>query len=176
VEDLMPGDLVMTLDHGPQPVRWIGRRRVAATGRQAPVRIAAGTFGAHRRLLLSPQHRILVRDIQAELMFADPEVLVAAKDLVNGRSIVVQEGGWVDYLHLLFDRHEVIWAQGLAAESFLPGPMTLAEFDAAARLALVAAMPHVDPATGAGYGPAARRMLRGHEVQALFAREREIAA
>ncbi len=176
VEDLAPGDLVMTLDHGLQPVRWVGRRRIAATGRQAPVRIAAGTFGAHRRLLLSPQHRILVRDIGAELMFGEAEVLVAAKDLVNGRSIVAQEGGTVDYLHLLFDRHEVIWAEGLAAESFLPGPMTLVDFDAAARRALAAALPQVDPATGAGYGPAARRMLRAHEVQALFARPREIAA
>ncbi|MFN6979673.1 MAG: choice-of-anchor L domain-containing protein, partial [Gemmobacter sp.] len=58
VETLRPGDLVVTQDDGPQPLRWIGRRRVAAVGALAPVRIAAGTFGPHGRLVVSPQHRI----------------------------------------------------------------------------------------------------------------------
>ncbi|MEK6248895.1 MAG: Hint domain-containing protein, partial [Planctomycetales bacterium] len=87
VESLGAGDLVITLDDGPQPVRWIGRRSVEAVDQFAPVHIRAGTFGDHNDLLVSPQHRILIRDVLAELLFGEAEVLVAAKDLVNDRSI-----------------------------------------------------------------------------------------
>ena len=62
VERLQPGDLVLTHDNGPQVLRWIGQRRVAAEGKHAPIRIAAHSFGVHRTLMVSPQHRILIRD------------------------------------------------------------------------------------------------------------------
>ena len=172
VETLRAGDLVMTHDEGPQPLRWIGRRRVAATGAFAPIRIDAGTFGAHRRLLVSPQHRILIRDSLAELLFGETEVLVAAKDLVNDRSIRVQEGGTVDYVHLLFDRHQVVYSEGLATESFLPGPQTTRSFERAIVDEICALFPEIDPDTGAGYSASARRMLRRHEAQVLLSRAR----
>ncbi|MGB3316719.1 MAG: Hint domain-containing protein, partial [Albidovulum sp.] len=121
VEDLTPGDLVLTHDDGPQPLRWIGRRVVPADGTFAPVRIEAGTFGNHDTLLVSPQHRVLIRHMQAELLFGEAEVLVAAKDLVNRNSVQIVTGGTVEYVHLLFDRHQVIYSAGLPSESYLPG-------------------------------------------------------
>jgi len=168
VESLKPGDLVLTHDEGPQPLRWIGQRRVAATGNFAPVEIRAGTFGAHRRLLVSPQHRILVRDALAELLFGEDEVLIAAKYLVNGRSVRVRPGGEVDYVHLLFDRHQVVFSEGLATESFLPGPQTNDLFERETMDEICAIFPELDPETGGGYSPAARRLLRAHEAQVLF--------
>lgn len=81
VETLHPGDLVLTMDDGPQPLRWTGSRTVPARGGLAPICIRAGTFGDHGKLLISPQHRILVRDSLAELLFGRSEVLVAAKIL-----------------------------------------------------------------------------------------------
>ncbi|KPP93105.1 MAG: Hint domain [Rhodobacteraceae bacterium HLUCCA08] len=170
VEQLRPGDLVSTRDEGPQPLRWIGSRTVPATGRLAPVRIRAGAFGLHRDLLLSPQHRVLVRDTLAELMFGEAEVLVAAKDLVNDRTVRVVEGGEVTYVHLLFDRHQVIWSEGLATESFLPGPQTSEAFEADIVAEITELFPELDPMTGQGYGPAARRTLRRYEARALFGR------
>jgi hypothetical protein len=167
VEALRPGDLVVTLDDGPQPLRWTGSRTVAAEGDFAPVLIRAGAFGAHGALCVSPQHRVLVRDPLAELMFADPEVLVAAKDLVNGDSVTRQEGGTVCYVHLLFDRHQVILSEGLATESFLPGPAMTQALAPETLRELLALFPDLDPETGEGYGPAARRMLRAHEARAL---------
>lgn len=168
VDRLRPGDLVLTQDDGPQPLRWVGHRRVAAIGAFAPVVIHAGSFGAHETLVVSPQHRIVIRDGQAELLFGDTEVLVAAKDLVNGRSVVVREGGFVDYVHILFDRHQVIFAEGLATESFLPGPQSSDSLDREVLAEILDLFPSLDPATGAGYSPAARRTLRGYEAMVLM--------
>ena len=170
VESLLPGDLVLTQDDGPQPLRWIGRRTVAAEGVLAPIEIRAGTFGPHGRLLVSPQHRVMIRDALAELWFGEAEVLVAAKDLVNGRSVWVREGGMVEYVHILFDRHQVVWSEGLATESFLPGPQTTASFERAIIDEICMIFPEIDRSTGLGYSSAARRALRGFEAQVLLSK------
>lgn len=172
VEALEPGDLVMTIDDGLQPLRWVGQRRVAARGPMAPIHIAAGTFGDHGALLLSPQHRVLIRDSVAELLFGEREVLVAAKDLVNDHSIRVREGGHVDYVHILFDRHQMVYSEGLATESFLPGPQTTKSFERETIDEICQIFPELDPKTGAGYSPAARRALRGYEAQVLLRQAR----
>ena len=167
VEDLQPGDLVLTQDHGPQPVRWAGRRSVAAVGKMAPVQIAAGSFGDHGAVRVSPLHRVLVSGAVAELLFGEPEVLVAARDLVNDRSVRRVEGGSVDYVHIMFDAHQVIFANGLATESFLPGPQTTSLFEQEIVAEICAIFPELDPQTGAGYGPAARRTLSTYEGRLL---------
>lgn len=164
VESLQPGDLVLTKDHGPQQVRWVGMRRVAAEGALAPIRISAGAFGEHGELWVSPQHRVLVQDALAELLFGDTEVLVAAKDLVNDRSVRPVEGGEVDYVHVLFDEHEVIFSEGLATESFLPGPHTARGFERDAMDEIRAIFPELDPDRGTGFPAAARRTLRRYEA------------
>ena len=169
VEELEPGDMVLTQDNGPQPLRWIGRRVVPAQDNFAPIRIAADTFGRHGELLLSPQHRVLICDALAELLFGETEVLVAAKDLVNDRSVRRIEGGEVEYVHLLFDRHEVIFSEGLATESFLPGPQTTRSFEADLVREICTLFPEIDPETGEGYSPAARRTLKAHEARVLMA-------
>ncbi|NEX46245.1 Hint domain-containing protein [Rhodobacter sp. ETT8] len=169
VERLRAGDMVMTKDDGPQPLRWIGRRLVPALGALAPIEIRAGTFGDHRRLLVSPQHRVLVRDAVAELLFGETEVLVSAKDLVNGKSVRVIEGGEVEYVHLLFDKHQIISSEGLATESFLPGPQSTRMFEAEIIDEICTLFPELNPKTGDGYSPAVRRTLRPFEAQLLFA-------
>ncbi|MEX1236427.1 MAG: Hint domain-containing protein [Roseovarius sp.] len=169
VEALVPGDLVITRDEGAQPLRWIGTRRIAATGDFAPIHIDAGTFGAHGALALSPLHRVLIRDSLAELLFGEGEVLVAARDLVNGTSVRRVPGGEVEYVHILFDRHQVVFSEGLETESFLPGPQTAHSFEAEIVDEICALFPQICRETGEGYSPAARRMLRGYEAQLLMA-------
>lgn len=167
VERLQVGDLILTLDEGAQPLRWTGMRNVAAAGALAPVHIKANTFGTHRPLVVSPQHRILIRDTAAELLFGETEVLVAAKDLVNGASVWRRTGGTVTYVHLLFDRHQIVFSEGLATESFLPGPQFSMLFDHETLAEIVAIFPELDPTTGQGYGEAARRTLKRHEAEVL---------
>ncbi len=169
VEDLQPGDLVMTRDDGAQPVRWIGQRAVAAEGELAPVRIKPGAFGNHRGLSVSPQHRILLRDSRAELLFGEREVLVAAKDLVNDQTVRRKPGGQVTYVHLMFDRHQLVFSEGLETESFLPGPQTTSILDQPVVDEICAIFPELDPLTGAGYGPTARPTLKRYEAELLAA-------
>ena len=168
-ETLVPGDLVLTQDEGPQPLRWIGTRKVAATGDFAPIHIRANTFGEHRDLLVSPLHRVLIRDNLAELLFGEAEVLVAARDLVNDRSVRRRAGGEVTYVHLLFDRHQVVFSEGLETESFLPGPETTKSFERDVVDEICAIFPEIDPETGTGYSRAARRTLKRYEADLLRA-------
>ncbi len=167
VEQLVPGDLVITYDDGPQPVRWIGRKSVSAFGNFAPVHISRGVFGRHRDIWVSPQHRVLVSNSYAELLFGEGEVLIAAKDLVDGRDVCIREGGVVDYVHILFDRHQVVFSNDLATESFLPGPQTLHSFENEILQEIRTIFPELDLETGLGYSPAVRRTLRKHETRVL---------
>ena len=169
VEDLVAGDKIETRDNGLQEIRWIGSRTVAAEGRYAPIAIEAGTFGMHRRLVVSPQHRVMLTHWMAELMFGEDEVLVAAKDLVNDCSVRVLEGGEVEYFHLLFDQHQIIFSEGLATESFLPGPTVMHDLDAEVQDEVLSLFPEIDPDTMDGYGPAARLPLRAYEARAMLA-------
>ena len=135
VGSLHPGEMVDTLDHGPQPLRWVGSREARARGAAAPIEIApapgAGRFAGPLRV--SPHHRMLVAGWRAELCFGAEEVLVPAKALVDGDTVRRAPGGRVRYWHLLFDRHEIVWAAGHRAESLYLGDMTRAALDPAAR-------------------------------------------
>jgi hypothetical protein len=167
VETLALGDLVLTKDDGLQPLRWIGQRTVAAQDNFAPIRINANTFGQHDELMVSPEHRVLIKDNLAELLFGESEVLVSAKDLVNDKSVTRRVGGEVTYVHLMFDRHQVVYSAGLATESFLPGPQTTKSFERSVVEEICTLFPEIDPDTGLGYSPAARRILRKYEAQLL---------
>jgi len=169
VEDLKPGDLVMTRDDGPQPVRWCGRAIRRASGIDAPVVIEAGALGDHARSELSPNHRVLMRSSGAELLFGEGEVLVKARDLVNGSTVHLRrDGGPVTYVHVMFDRHQIIRGNGLDSESYHPGRETIDSFDAETREEILRLMPDAADHDGFGYGPAARPSLKGYESRALI--------
>lgn len=170
VEELTPGDRVRTVDGPARTLRWIGSRRVGAAELAAdpalrPIRIATGAFGAGRPardLRVSPQHRILVGDWRAELLFGEAEVLVPAKALLNDRTVRVDHtAGEVEYFHLLFDGHEIIYTEGLPTESFHPGDYALREIDPGARAELLRLFPEFD--APAGVPETARVSLRPWE-------------
>lgn len=167
VERLNVGQLVMTRDDGFQPIRWIGRRTLPAEGKMAPVRIRENMFGDHRTLMVSPLHRILIRNSYADLLFGSAEVLIAARDLIDGNGVKQITGGLVEYVHLLFDQHQIVWSDGLETESFLPGPQTTHCFEEEMVAEISEIFPSLDPKTGDGYGPSARRALRQFEAKLL---------
>ncbi len=130
IETLKPGDLVETLDHGPKPLLWIGKSERTASGNDAPIVIEKGELGASTTTEVSPQHRLLIHDSDAMVLFGSYEILVQAQYLINEKTIRRREGGGaVTYFHLLFDRHEVITGNGVLSESFQPGKQTEASFD-----------------------------------------------
>jgi hypothetical protein len=177
VETFRAGDLVVTRDHGPQPLVWAGACRVDAARLDLqpnlrPIRIAAGALGPGqpaRDLLLSPQHRVLVRSAIAERMFGSAEILVAAKHLVGlpGIDVCAPAEGF-GYHHLLFSGHQVVRSEGAWTESLFLGPRAMLGLDPAARREVMTLFPGL---AEAGTMPEpARRLLSGREGRKLAER------
>ncbi|MGA9254461.1 MAG: Hint domain-containing protein [Roseobacter sp.] len=177
VETLSVGDLVSTLDHGDQPIRWIGTTtvspyRMAMSPGFRPIRIRKNAFGAGqptRDMLVSPQHRILLEGWVAELLYGELQVLVAAAHLLDDRNVVqAWDKTQITYLHLQFDNHELLYSDGLLTESFNPGPTCLESIPEAAREELVALFPESDLSKDAP-NEAVRPMITRREARALGA-------
>ena len=168
IEDLRVNDKVVTRDHGLQPIRWIESRTVPAVDRFTPVRISKNVLsGQDRDLIVSPQHCVLFQGYRAELLFGESEVLVAAKHLVDGLDVTQNETGLVTYIHMMFDQHEIIYAEGAATESFHPGEIGFSAVADEAREELFAIFPDLR-SDQSHYGSTARRCLKKHEAQLLY--------
>ncbi|MGB0507948.1 MAG: Hint domain-containing protein [Pikeienuella sp.] len=113
VETLQVGDLVQTFDHGYQPIRWVGSN-IGRDKNDAPISVPSQTG----TIDVSPNHRILLSGPTVELCFGDYEVLAQAKHLYP---VAPHTNGQTEYYHLLFDNHEIISADGVAAESLFLG-------------------------------------------------------
>lgn len=177
VEELGVGDLVITRDHGPQPLRWIGSKKVDAALLHAfdtmrPVRIRAGALGdtlPRRDLYVSQQHRVLIASRIAERMFGEAEVLIAAKHLTDIDGVEIDHSNEaLEYFHLLFDRHEIVCSEGAQTESLFTGPEALKSVDPAARAEILALFPDLLD-TGAAWQPA-RRLGEGRKGRQLAKR------
>ena len=175
IEDLQVGDLVETLDNGAQPIRWIGKRtlsvqEIAAQEKLAPVMIAAGALGAglpRRDLAVSRQHRICVGSRIAERMFGAQEVLIPAIKLTDMPGIYKEKGVQpVTYYHLLFDAHQVIFAEGAATESLFTGAQALLSVSEEARDEILALFPQI---AATDYVPTpARELPAGKQLKKLL--------
>lgn len=164
VEDLEIGDLVTTKDNGPQVIRWIGHRSVVGRGEFAPILFKAGAIGNTRDLRVSPQHRMLLQDWRAELFFGEDEVLCAANKLLNDSTILKAPCDRVEYIHIMFDNHEVIYAEGAPTESFLIGEYLCGEASGLMD-EIKAIFPEVTQISPDQV--AARPIARGYEMAAL---------
>ncbi len=152
VEDIRPDDRVQTVDNGCRPVVWTGRRKVCGLGSMAPIRFEAGSIGNRRTLLVSPQHRMLITGWQPQLLTGESEILAAATHLVNGRTIRRARRPMVTYVHLMFENHEVLLAEGAPSESLFAGGRALTAFDRTARQEIRRLFPDLCPLKGTGAG------------------------
>ncbi|WP_236635847.1 Hint domain-containing protein [Paracoccus aminophilus] len=180
VENLRPGDMILTADRGYQPLRWIGSKALSAELLSVfptlrPVRIAAGALGQNlpaRDLYVSRQHRVLISSKIAGRLFGETEILVAAKSLteLDGIDLIEPTDG-VEYFHLLFDQHEVIFSEGARTESLYTGDEALKAVDPAARAEIIALFPELIEArrTSAPVRP----IITGKALRSLTRRHRE---
>ncbi|WP_236021076.1 Hint domain-containing protein [Sedimentimonas flavescens] len=130
VEDLRIGDEVLTAAGRAAEIRWIGSRRLTRELRERPhlrpIRISAGALGPgipSEDLIVSPQHRVLVRSPIAQRMFETDEVLVPAKHLLGYPGVgIVEDLDMVEYFHILLDTHEILISNGAETESLYLGP------------------------------------------------------
>lgn len=134
IEELERGDMVKTLDNGMKPIRWIGHRKLSADDlakapAMRPILIKARSIGGglpKTDLVVSPQHRVMIRSRIAKRMFGKEEVLIAAKHLLAIPGVsVIEECDGVEYWHFLFDQHEVVFAESMPAESLYTGKEAL---------------------------------------------------
>lgn len=176
VENLEVGDVVQTKDDGPQEILWIGQRRMTGARLYAmpdlrPVRLRTAALDQDvpdDDLLVSPHHRILFSGPKAQALFNQPEVLVSASDLINDSTVFVDHTiKEVTYVHLLLSRHQVLWANGVATESYHPANTTLKTVDATQRAGLLELFPHLKRDLHS-YGPFVRRNLDRSEAAILM--------
>ena len=172
VDGLQAGDLVVTVDDGPQPLvrnltTSVSRARMAAMPALRPIVFAPGAAGNDTEMRISPQHRVLVTGWRAELLFGEPQVLVPAKALVNGRNVRISASDRdVCYHHLLFDRHQLVISDGAVTESLYPGGR-VARGTRVEGLREFAALFGVDKGVTAGVSAPVRPMVAMREARAL---------
>jgi serralysin len=172
VESLLPGDLVLTRDDGPQPIRWVGRRDLTRSELLRnpdlrPVEIAQGALGRGlplRDLVVSPQHRILLTGARCELLFGEDEVLAPAIHL-TGHAGIKRCLRATSYVHIMFDSHQIVSSEGVWSESFQPGDRTLDGMDDDQRDELLRLFPDLKGNTGY---PSARPSLKAYETRVLL--------
>jgi hypothetical protein len=118
VQDLEPGDRICTATGGVTTVQWLGIQpvdvRLMHPAKVNPIRITAGALGGglpERDLLISQDHAIAIDGM-----------LINAGALVNGTTIRQERGKMPDgfaYYHVETQAHELLLAEGVAAESFI---------------------------------------------------------
>lgn len=177
VEDLVRGDMVVTRDNGLQELRWVGQKPISrqdliASPDLAPIRIKAGALGEGmpaQDIVVSPNHRMLVSAPGLARSFAETEMLVAAKYLLDRDGVELVTTAQVTYHHFMFDRHEVVLSNGAWTESFQPADGSLSAIDAEQRAELFAIFPTLENEVELYGFDAARRSLRPNEVGLLAA-------
>lgn len=173
IESLKVGDLILNTNGDAIPLRWVGSRVVSPVElliypNLRPVMIAADHFGPglpHSRLGLSPQHRIAMTGWLVELFFGCDAVLVPAGQLpcLTAQPTAAAP---IEYFHLLFDHHEMIWSNGLATESFQLGERGLLSLSQADVSAILSSKP-ADQQPGIVARPDCHRSLRSFETKIL---------
>ncbi|MFQ6552376.1 Hint domain-containing protein [Aestuariibius insulae] len=176
IEDLREGDKIVTRDNGLQEIRWIGSTRVERLDLEAkahlrPILIKAGALGGglpERDMMVSPNHRMLMQGADIQLYFQDDEVLVAAKHLIGERGIRRVSTPAINYIHFMFDRHEVVLSDGAWTESFQPGTQTLEAMGSEQQQEIYELFPELATDEGRESYCAARQLLRGYEAELLL--------
>lgn len=175
IQMLRPGDLIQTKDNGAQEILWVGSKRMTGARLYAmphlrPIRFREGALGQGRPdgdLVVSPQHRMLIAGPRARSLFNAEEVLARAEDLTNDHSILVDHAlTSVTYIHLLLERHNIVFANGVETESFHPSNTALDMIEDRQRAALLHLMPEIE-ADPQSYGDYARRNLSVSEAAIL---------
>jgi hypothetical protein len=169
VENLLPGDLLLTSAQVFRPIRWIGSRHypgLSTPEADRPVRIRASALQdgvPSRDLVVSPDHALWLDGL-----------FVAAGHLVNGISIIRGEVvANLTYWHIELDSHDLLLAENTLAESFLAAPAVRAGFDGVQPLdARAAPVPYatrseIGPQLSALRGRLIRRAISSYEATSM---------
>ena len=175
VETITEGTRLQTKDNGCEEVLWVGARRISgarlyAMPHLAPIRLREGALDRgvpDAGLLVSPDHRLILRGPRAQALFNTDEVLVSARDLINDTNIHVDRSvREVVYIHLMLPQHQILIANGVESESFHPASAALSGIEEGQLSNMFSRLPELrsDPSA---YGDYARRVLSKSEAAIL---------
>ncbi len=168
VEEIQAGTMVWTLHGGFQPVLWAGVAKVAGTGEGAAIEFAPGVVDNISTLRVSPNHRMYVETDKSELLFGPQPVLVAARFFLGQPGVRRVEQPEIEYFHFMFERHEIVNADGSLSESFFPGAVCEDAINLEAREELLRMFPELRNVPYRDITPAAKA-LRRFEAKVLYA-------
>jgi len=172
---LSEGDQVQTQDNGAAEILWIGRRlltsaRLAQKPHLRPIRLRQGALDQgvpDAGLLVSPDHRVVLRGPRTRALFHEDEVLVSARDLIDDAQVLVDHTvAHVVYIHMMLAEHQVVFANNVATETFHPASAALASLRVEEQQRLLARVPQIK-GNASAYGSYARRCLTESEAAIL---------
>ena len=167
IQQLRAGDRIVTRDNGVQRLVWsasrsISEQEISRSPNLRPISIAPELVGAHSRLMVSPQHGMVIRREGSD------ETLIRATHLARmhgGKARVAKGRREVVYFHLMFEEHQIIYANGAPSESFYPGEQALNALDRAPLRELNTLFPDLQNRSAPhAYGNTARRFSRFNEL------------
>jgi Ca2+-binding RTX toxin-like protein len=173
VEQLKKDDLVLTRDNGFRPLVWVGTKQLSSANLDEnsnlqPISISRGALGndcPNRDMMVSRQHRMLLVGPRVDLMFGTNEVLVKANHLLFLPGVDATNVDTVTYVHIMFDQHEIVLADGAWSESFQPGEETISGMDAEQREELEVIFPELAALSRFAAYSGARMTLKSHEAR-----------
>ncbi len=177
VEDLKIGDKVLTRDNGVQKLCWTGTREITAAQlleakHLRPILIKKGALGKglpDRDMAVSPNHKMLLQNERMALYFKENEAFVCARHLVNCvQGVSHLETAGVSYSHIMFEKHEVINANGAWTESFRPSTRALEAVGDVQRSEIFELFPELLGSEGREAFSSARPNLQEFEAKLLF--------
>ncbi len=168
VETLTPGVGVLTADGAVLPIRWVQGRLAEfadTDDRHRPILFSPGSLDSdlpRRPLIVSPQHRIVVRTRCGAL------VLTPAKALLSRPGVRLMRGlSQTIYYAILLDQHAILLSEGAPTESFYPGPTVLRDLPPLQRATILRLFPALRTNPSGGYGPFALPVLSVTEGRSL---------
>lgn len=169
--DLHQGSQVLTRDNGVQEIRWVGKKHLSGHDiiqqpKLRPILIRAGSLGngvPEQDMMVSPNHRMLIANSSAALYFDASEVLVPAKNLVGINGVSRAETASADYIHFMFDEHQLVLGNNCWSESFQPGEYGLGALEQEQRDELFALFPDLKTTKGLEAYHSARKSLNDEE-------------
>lgn len=174
VEDLTPGTMITTSEHGAIPLQWVGSyemslREAQTADRGALYRVTSEAFGLAKPsqdLLLAQRAHLLFTHSKCRTLFGTEKAFAPIRAFDDGTSIFsVQPASPISMFNLGFDRQATIKVNGLEVESFHPGPHTAALIDDEIRAALLRLFPQ---ARGLEFfGPQTTNRMTAFEMHAI---------
>ena len=177
-EFVRPGDLIVTRENGLRPVRMVWTHKIdaavaTADPSRAPVRLnirAIGPMMPQRPLVLAPDHRVWLPSYLVTDATDNRGCLIAAAELAGTNDASYFDRSYTDrtFYNLVFDRHEIIMADGLPVETFHPSAGVLQHIAEETRDEISARFPSLR-STSEAYPPVNLRTINADDYLPSFA-------